>query len=302
MKEYKSLGQEEIIEQVVAMNRKKWDAELPADASGVAAFQQKYGKVLSDVMGVSVPEANDLRFTRIGDAEKRDAYVMEHWVFGRTAVGDAVPGILYRGKTDGPSQDAVIVVHGGGKRGLLDADTGKPGPLISGLVGQGKAVLAIDAFLLGEHGLPDAGFVREKPRVGAFSFLDTFQPTDTANRVQDVLTSAAFLRARRDLTGNVKVCGLYGGGLWCLLAAAVDPGIGAVAADMDAFPLDDDAAWVKDNYLPCIRSVGDVRTAAAMIAPRSVALWNVNGADLGKYGAAVAAGPALPTALVEALR
>lgn len=302
MEAYKSKGQQEIIEQVIAMNRAKWEAELPADASGTVAFQEKHGKVLSDVMGVSVPAPNDLRFTRVGDAEPRDGYVVEHWVFGRAAVGDAVPGILYRGK-DATPQDAVVVVHGGGKRALLDADTGKPGPLVAALIAEGKAVLAMDAFLLGEHGLPDTGFVREKPRVGAFSFLDTFQPTDTANRVQDVLTAAAFLRARRDLTGRIEVCGLGGGGLWCLLAAAVDPGIGGMAADMDAFPLDDDTAWAKDNYIPCIRSVGDVRTAVAMIAPRPATLWNVNGADgLGKYGAKVTSGAADAAALAEALR
>jgi hypothetical protein len=303
MEEYKSKGQQEIIEQVIAMNRAKWDAELPLDCAGEAAFQKKHGKVLADVMGVSVPAPNDLRFTRLGRAEERDGFMAEHWVFGRTADGDAVAAVLFRGKNDGAPQDAVIVVHGGGKQALLDPATGKPGPLVAALIAQGKAVLAIDAFLIGEHGLPDSGFLRDKPRVGAFSFLDTFQPTDTANRVQDVLTSAAFLRARRDLTGRIEVCGLGGGGLWSLLAAAVDPGIGGVVADLDAFPLDDDTAWAKDNYIPCIRSVGDVRTAAAMIAPRPAALWNVNGADgIGKYGATVAAGAADAAALAEALR
>ncbi len=303
MEEYKSRGQAEIIEQVIAMNRAKWDAELPADAAGTAAFQAKHGKVLGDVMGVSVPAPNDLRFTRVGDAEERSGCTVEHWVFGRTTEGDAIPAVLFRGKNNGAPQDAVIVVHGGGKRALIDADTGKPGPLVAALVAQGKAVLAIDAFLLGEHGLPDNGFVRETPRVGAFSFLDTFQPTDAANRVQDVLTAAAFLRGRRDLTGRIGLCGLGGGGLWSLLAAAVDPGIGGVAADLDAFPLDDDTAWAKDNYIPCIRSVGDVRTAAAMIAPRPAALWNVSGAEgIGRYGAAVTPGAADTAALAEALR
>ena len=303
MEQYKSRGQQEIIEDVIARNRAKWDAELPADAAGVAAFQERHGRVLSDVMGVSVPAPNDLRFTRLGRAEERDGYMAEHWVFGRAADGDAIPAVLFRGTNDGAPQDAVIVVHGGGKRALMDADTGKPGPLVAALIAQGKAVLAIDAFLLGEHGLPDGGFVREKPHVGAFSFLDTFQPTDTANRVQDVLTAAAFLRARRDLTGRIGACGLAGGGLWTLLAAAVDPGIAAVAADLDAFPIDDDAAWAKDNYIPCIRSVGDVRTAAAMLAPRPAKLWNVNGADgIARYGAAVTAGPADDLALAEALR
>lgn len=302
MEEYKSRGQAEIIEDVIAMNRKKWNAELPADASGTAAFQQKHGKVLADVMGVSVPAPNDLRFTRVDDAEPRDGYTVEHWVFGRAAEGDAVPAIFYRGKDAAP-QDAVIVVHGGGKRALLDPDTGRPGPLTAALIAQGKAVLAIDAFLLGEHGLPDSTFLRDRPRVGAFSFLDTFQPTDTASRVQDVLTAAAFLRARRDLTGRIEVCGLGGGGVWCLFAAAVDPGIGGVAADLDDFPLDDDTAWAKENYIPCIRSVGDVRTATAMIAPRPAVLWNVNGADgINRYGAALTPGTADPAALAEALR
>ena len=36
----------------------------------------------------------------------------------------------------------------------------------------------------------------------------------------------------------------------------------------------DDGDWVDSYYVPCIRSIGDVNAAAALIAPRP--LWVVN--------------------------
>ena len=66
-----------------------------------------------------------------------------------------------------------------------------PGALVQGLIDAGHAVLCIDPFLTGEQ----RGVTEQVQRLRAYGFMDTFQPTDTGYRVQDVITAAAFLRA-----------------------------------------------------------------------------------------------------------
>ncbi len=259
---------EEVIASAIAANRAKWQAILPATAEQAPAFRAQYGDALPLALGAVIPDVNSLDPERTGYIENKD-YIIEHWVIRRPCVGDAIPAILYRSR-GAESQDAVIVVHGRGKAALADVAAGKPGPLVQALIDKGKAVLAIDAFLLGEHSSP---FQRaERVRIG--NFMDTFQPTDTACRVQDVLTSAAFLRQRRDMTGRIAVIGLEDGGLWSLLAAAIDENLGPMVADAAGFDPEDDEAWVNRFYIPCIRAIGDIDTAAALIAPRPLVLFN----------------------------
>ena len=131
-------------------------------------------------------------------------------------------------------------------------------------------MLAIDAFLLGEHHAPQAPTKRKS--VGGF--MDTFQPTDTGYRIQDVLTSLAYLRSRRDLTETIDLVGLDQAGLWCLFASAMDGRTRTTVIDANGFDPDDDEAWVETYYTPCIRAVGDVDTAAALIAPRRLVVCN----------------------------
>ncbi|NIA15012.1 MAG: hypothetical protein GWP08_13145 [Nitrospiraceae bacterium] len=252
----------------IESNRAKWQAMLPGSVDEAVKFEEEWGDVLGLVLGAERPDVNDLAPERVG-FDERSEYVQERWVLGRAAAGDRIPAILYRAADPTP-QDAVLVVHGDGKAQLADVEHGGPGPLVSGLIAQGKAVLVIDAFLIGEHHAP--GAVTKRVREGRF--MDTFQPTDTGYRVQDVLTALAYLRSRRDMTGTIDVIGLGDGGVWCLLAGAIDGGVRKTLVDANGFDADDDAAWVARHYTPCIRSVGDIDTAAALLAPKGLAIWN----------------------------
>jgi hypothetical protein len=270
-------AKDEVIASVIAATRAKWETILPATGEDPAGFRAQYGGLLAEVLGVQVPAANELRCERIA-IEQRPDYAVERWVIGRAAVGDAIPALFYRGYGS-EKQPAVLVVHGAGKAALANLESGGPGPLVQGFIDQGKAVLCIDAFLLGEHHAPDNK--TDRLRVGRF--MDTFQPTDTGERIQDVLTALAFLRARRDLAPEAQVVGLEQAGLWCLFAAAVDASTGTVVADLNQFPIDDDDAWVDQYYVPCLRAIGDLRTAVAMIRPDRNLLLN-GGAHAAHYG------------------
>jgi hypothetical protein len=165
------------------------------------------------------------------------------------------------------------------------------------LMEAGNAVLCIDPFLTGEqHGVTAT---TERVRIGGF--MDTFQPTDAAYRAQDIVTAIAFLRARRDLTESVALVGLEGAGVWALLASAVDGAVRTTVADLGDFDPDSDDAWATDYYIPCIRSIGDLKTAAALARPGVLYVAGTQAADyLTPYGAVALPG-GLPRASVFTL-
>ena len=61
-----------------------------------------------------------------------------------------------------------------------------------------------------------------------------------------------------------------------LFAAALDPETCPVYVDLNGFNPDDDAQWLARHYVPSIRSLGDVRTAARLIAPRKLTATEIH--------------------------
>lgn len=252
---------EAIVKHVIASIGAKWDKQLKLAETDPVAFADTHRDALAQVLGASVPAANDLQCER-RRMEECDGYVQENWILGRRGAGDAIPALFFRG-TGADPQDSVLLVSGKGKQSFIDPTTGDPGTLVAGLIAAGKAVLCIDPFLTGE----ERGVVAPVERLRVGTFMDTFQPTDTGYRVQDVITAVAFLRARRDLSDAVSVAGLNGAGVWAMFACAVDGAVETAVADLSGFDPNSDEAWAAQYYVPCIRSIGDVKTAAALIAP-----------------------------------
>jgi len=265
-------SRDEIIKLTIEAARAKWKDELPRDPAGAQRFRDQHVPALLAVLGAEIPEQNSFQVDRMPRKyalQRRGNVVSERLVLRRRSVGDGIPMILYRAD-DAQPRDAVLVVNGAGKAASADLAASRPGPLIQKLLEQGKCVATIDAFLLGEHNSPLAAPV---PRATG-TFPDTFEPTDTACRVQDVITSIEYLHTRRDLSGKTHLIGLGDGGMWCLFAAAVDEHVERLAFDANRFANEDDDAWVAKYYIPSIRSLGDVVAAAALVAPRPLLISN----------------------------
>ena len=92
--------------------------------------------------------------------------------------------------------------------------------------------------------------------------------------MQDILTSLAYLRFRRDITDTIDLAGFGEAGVWCMLASAIDGDVRNTLVDAAGFDPDDDNSWVQKHYVPCILAVGGLDTAAALIAPRKLTVTN----------------------------
>ncbi len=103
------------------------------------------------------------------------------------------------------------------------------------------------------------------------AFFTTYNRTRAAQRVCQVALIYLWLSRRYR---EVHLVGVGEGGLIVLLASSVLPYKGKVVAELAQFDPEDDREFVRRLYLPLIRRVGDVKTAAALIAGRPLFVHN----------------------------
>ncbi len=163
----------------------------------------------------------------------------ERMVLGRVGFGDRVPGIWIPGATPG----AALVVHPeGAEAARHDADVQK-------LIRDGHSVLLIDAFQTGSAAAP---------RDRSANFFTTFNLTDDANRVQDILTALRYLG--QQATGPIELFGLDRAAVWALFAAAASPEPLRLHANLAAFH-GTDAEFLSTFRVPGIQRAGGLEAA-----------------------------------------
>jgi dienelactone hydrolase len=155
----------------------------------------------------------------------------ERIVLGRPGKGDRIPAIWIKG-----SNPPALVVHPDG------AEAARKSPEVAKLVQAGRSVLLIDAFQTG-------GAVA--PRDRSVKMFLTFNKSDDANRVQDILTSLAWLKASKP-----SLLGIGKAAVWCEFAAAV------AGQPVD---LTSDATELGDFFVPGIERAGGIKAARALV-------------------------------------
>jgi dienelactone hydrolase len=107
----------------------------------------------------------------------------EHIVLSRAGKGDRVPGIWVKG-----SGTPVLIVHPEG------AEAARKSPEAARWLKSGRPVLMIDAFQTGSA---------QAPRDRGVKMFLTFNRSDDANRVQDILTALAWLKTPRTTLAGI---------------------------------------------------------------------------------------------------
>jgi dienelactone hydrolase len=163
----------------------------------------------------------------------------EHIVLGRPGRGDRIPAIRVNG-----ANPPVLVVHPDG------AEAARKDPAVARLVQAGRAVLLIDAFQTGSA---------VAPRDRSVKMFLTFNRSDDANRVQDILTAMAWLKQPQ-----LRLIGLGKAALWCEFAAAVAPVPVNIEADLPGFHGTDEE-FAKDFFVPGIQRAGGLAAARSLV-------------------------------------
>jgi dienelactone hydrolase len=150
---------------------------------------------------------------------------------GRPGRGDRVPGVWLQGA--GP---ATLVVGPDG------AESARRDPRVKELVQAGKPVLLIDVFQTGR-----AVAARDLSK----QFFLTFNASDDANRVQDILTALRFLEAQ-----HATILAIGRAGAWARYAKAMAPIDVRLDADAGACP-SSDQDFEKHLFVPGLQLVAE---------------------------------------------
>lgn len=149
-------------------------------------------------------------------------------LLGRPGKGDRIPAIWVNGKNP-----PMLLVHPDG------AEAARKTPEAEKAIREGRALLMIDAF---QTGLAVA------PRDRSVRMFLTFNKSDDANRVQDILTALAWLKS-----AEKTLVGVGQARAWCLYAAAAAP----VKVKLDQGAVTD----ARDFFVPGIERAGGLEAA-----------------------------------------
>lgn len=163
----------------------------------------------------------------------------------RPLVGDMVPGIWLRGR----SREAAVVVHPQG------SDAARKSKVAEALETAGASLLYIDVFQTG---------AAIAPRDHSARFHLTFNLSDDANRVQDILTAVRFLEQQG--YSRPQLIASAGAEAWALAAAAMVPSHVRFSSESLVFSGDDAEAEQRLN-VPGLQRAGGLRQLLAL-APR----------------------------------
>jgi len=160
----------------------------------------------------------------------------------RIGKGDRVTGYWTPGKGA-----PVLVVHPGGSSSALRTEA------VGKLAQSGRPILIIEPFI------SDAARIRK----GRFDeYFLSYNRTDAADRVQDILTALAFLKAQSGR--RPEMIGLGDAGIWCVFAAAIAPIAIDVIADLNGFGGSDED--FRDRFfVPGIQRAGGLSTALKLV-------------------------------------
>jgi len=258
---------------VISECRRQQDALLPRKMDGLERFQQTLGAAYRHAILAELPKAEELEVHKLG-TESRGENTLTHLLIGRKGRGDRIPAIYYCPKKPAAKPIPVLLIHPEGKGKLTDPVGSVPVGHLAALLESGLPVLAIDCYLTGESAPLRA--VREAQKKGK-NFFSAYNRTDLVERIQDILTSLAWLESQAN-GRPLALVGVGKAGAWCLMAAPFTPRRTEIVADLAQIGGDDDPRWTDDLFTPCILKAGGLLAAAALCPLRTLFLHNVSNA------------------------
>ena len=260
------IDSERLTTYLIADAQRQLDTIKPDAGEWLRQFKARMGPALEHSLAAKLPAGADLEMSS-SQSFKGPGFTGERFFIGRKNEGDRVPAALWVPSPRSRELVATLVVNEEGGQGVAGASNDSPGEIVGALLKSGQLVLSIDCFQTGDA---------RGNRASGVNYFTTYNRTDLANRVQDILTAVSYLRNREDVA-RADLIGRGKAGLWCLLARGLAPEIGRMAVDVAQFDSTSDEAFLKDLFSPGLRRAGDLRTAVALAAPSKLLIHTTGG-------------------------
>ena len=233
------LNEEQLIDALIAAARRQLTDAMPKTAAEIPAFRAGFGATLTNSILAEFPAAGEILTSSTAVPDGREALILS-----RRGRGDRVAVTLHpspTGRTDGPV--AIFMSS--------DADQAAAEEAAHRLAATHRAVLRVAPFPGGRR-IPEN-----------IKFFTTYNRTDEANRIQDLLTALSWAKGRYP-NARLHLVGHGQAGLWALLARAFAPRIDRTIIDAAEFDSESDAAFSRTLPIPGLRRAGDFATAVTL--------------------------------------
>ena len=246
----------------------------PTTAERLAENRRVLGEGLRLSLGVIPFRPDEIEYARRGEITLADLRG-EAGVFKEKRRGVEIPVWVFRpeGETPAPAHCALLI-HGQGRAALA----GKAGFIREWLTRR-QIVYLIEPFGIGDA-RPAEAIARKR---GSTRYFSTFNCTDDAERVHDIVASIGYCRGsgaagKPPKTLNVVAFGKAGP--WLAVAGATlsppQPGEPEIrfAIDANRFDSSSEQQYLADLFIPGLLRAGGLPNAVALLAPRAVLVQN----------------------------
>jgi dienelactone hydrolase len=245
------LNEEQLAESLIGMARKQLADAEPRDAAGLETYREQFGAALKASVLAEYPDPATV-VAGAPEMTRANKSVRETIVLSRNGKSEPVPVTVLRPESSRPPAAVTLLITPGGG----DADD-----LPEQLVKAGQAVVTA-------YGFPGG---RKIP--AEIKFFTTYNRTDEALRVQDILTALAYVKGRFP-NARINLAGRGEAGLCTLLARGLAPRVDRTIIDVAGFDNDSDAEFAKRLPIPGLRRAGDFATAVALAPLAPLTLYN----------------------------
>lgn len=243
---------------LIEMRQRQLNELMPHDAAGLERFREQFGATFKYAVMAEYPEPNRIIAGKVQKAEL-GKITTENVVIARQGSDDKVPATIYKPATAKPVDSLVLLIGGN----VSPGNARNSDKLIELLTAAGHSVMAINVFPGG----------RQIP--ANIKFFTTYNRTDEANRVQDILTALAFAKAQFG-RARLSVVAQGEAGAWALLARGLAPRIDRMAIDAARFDTNSDEEFLRRLPIPGLRRAGDFATAITIAPPTPLLIHNTS--------------------------
>ncbi|HEY9433604.1 MAG TPA: acetylxylan esterase [Blastocatellia bacterium] len=244
------LNESQLTENLIETRKKQLDEAQPRDAASLERFREQFGEAFKYSLMAEYPKWGEMAIEHLG-VKNAPGVVSERLIISRRERGDLVETVLWKPPKPKPKPVNAFVL-------VVEPASND---LIMRLVKADYTVLSLKLF-------PGGRQIPEKVK-----FFTTYNRTDEANRVQDILTAIALLKhtlmayiGNEGQKTSLSVVAQGNAGLLALLARGLAPAIDRMVIDAAQFDSSSDEAFIKSMPIPGVRRAGDFTTAAT-VAP-----------------------------------
>ena len=252
---------------MIESRKLQFEKSFPTDSASLESFKNSYGVGLKYALMAQYPDQVIAGEAVASDPEiKVKGVIKEDRILSRPESGDRVSLSIWRRPQSKSAASSIVLIA------CADSRSDQVNDLAAEMINSGHIVAAVGCFP-GNRQIPSN-----------IKFFTTYNRTDEANRVQDILTATSYLRSQFKGAG-ISLIGAGQSGLLALLARALAPRFDKTVIDVSKFDIANDQEFIRLLPIPGIRHAGDLLTAVTT-APLSPLLLHNAGErfDYGKLG------------------